>query len=102
MESGDFDLSAIPGRAALILTQSWCPQWKTMFSYLAEAEKRLPDLSILYTEYDLVSWFEPFMAFKENAYENREIPYVRYYRDGICTGTSNFVSLEGFLHRLEL
>jgi hypothetical protein len=98
MEKGEFELP--PGRAAVILTQSWCPQWKAMKSYLEEAERRLPGLSILYIEYDRVPWFEEFMAFKERNFDNREIPYVRYYSEGKCTSQSNYVSLEGFLYAL--
>jgi len=106
MEKGEFEIkdllgAEIPGQenAAIILTQSWCPQWTAMKNYLPEAEKREPGLAIFYIEYDQVSWFEEFMAFKENTFSNREIPYVRYYREGKCTAWSNYVSLEGFLHR---
>ncbi|MDR1143580.1 MAG: hypothetical protein LBK77_05075 [Spirochaetaceae bacterium] len=102
MEQGEFDGSLIRGSAALILTQSWCPQWKAMKSYLEEAESRFPGLDILYVEYDTAPWHEAFMGFKERRFANREIPYVRYYRDGTCTGQSNYVTLEGFLHRLGL
>jgi hypothetical protein len=105
METGSFELPELTGsgaaeRAALILTQSWCPQWKAMKNYLEEAEKSLPGLKIFYIEYDLAPFFEEFMAFKENTYNNREIPYVRYYKDGKYSSSSNYVSLEGFLHRL--
>jgi hypothetical protein len=100
LESGAFDLSSAAGPAALIMTQSWCPQWKAMLSYLPEAEKRLPGLSIFYVEYDTLPFFDQFRVFKETAFNNREIPYVRYYQDGTGTGESNYVSLEGFLHRL--
>ena len=97
---GEFELPEPADLAALILTQSWCPQWKAMKNYLSDAEKALPGLKIFYIEYDLVPFFEDFMTFKENTYKNREIPYVRYYKDGKCVSTSNFVSLDGFLHRL--
>ena len=101
MEKGDFELPELfDTNSALILTQSWCPQWKAMKSYLGEAEKSLSGLKIFYIEYDLASFCDEFMAFKENTFENREIPYVRYYKDGKCQSWSNFVSLEGFLHRL--
>ena len=100
MEKGIFELPEISGQAAIILTQSWCPQWKAMKNYLPEAEKSLPGLGIVYIEYDNTPFFEEFLAFKETVFENREIPYVRYYREGTCTGWSNFVALEGFLHRL--
>jgi len=101
MESGEFELPVAVGLVTVILTQSWCPQWKAMKNYLPEAEKRLPGLEILYIEYDQVPWFEEFMTFKENTFNNREIPYVRYYRDRTCSGWSNYLSLEGFLHRLD-
>ena len=99
MKNGDFELPELDGPAAFILTQSWCPQWTAMKNYLGEAEKRLPGLKIFYIEYDLSSFFEEFMTFKENTYENREIPYVRYYKEGKYSSWSNYVSLEGFLHR---
>ncbi|MDR1505594.1 MAG: hypothetical protein LBI67_00675 [Treponema sp.] len=100
MKNGAFD--PFPGTGALILTQSWCPQWKAMKKYLSEAENRpsAAGSSILYVEYDTRAFFESFMAFKENTFKNREIPYVRYFRDGVFSGESNYVSLQGFLHRL--
>ena len=106
METGSFELPELTGsgaaeRAALILTQSWCPQWKAMKNYLPDAEKALPGLKTVYFEYDRAPFFEEFLAFKENTYKNREIPYVRYFIDGKCAATSNYVSLDGFLHRLE-
>jgi hypothetical protein len=97
MEKGEFDPSLL-GYTAVILTQSWCPQWKAMRSYLEKADG--PDIFILYIEYDLVPWSAEFMDFKERHFDNREIPYVRYYRNGTCVSQSNYVALEGFLHRL--
>jgi hypothetical protein len=106
MEKGEFVLPEMSGtgaaqKTALILTQSWCPQWKAMKNYLPDAEKRIPGLTIVYTEYDKTPFFDDFMAFKENTYNNREIPYVRYYIDRKCDFWSNFVSLEAFLQRLK-
>jgi len=100
MEKGEFDLGEFEGKAAVILTQSWCPQWKAMKNYLPDAEKALPELKILYIEYDLTPFFDIFLDFKENTLNNREIPYVRYYVNGKFSSSSNFVSLDGFLHRL--
>ena len=106
MAKGGFELPELNGpgaaeRAALILTQSWCPQWKAMKKYLPEAEKTLSGLKTVYFEYDRASFFEEFLAFKENTYNNREIPYVRYFTGGKCVASSNYVSLDGFLHRLK-
>jgi hypothetical protein len=105
METGEFEPppegpASPKKRTALILTQSWCPQWKALKAYLSQAENQLPGLSIFYIEYDLLSWSEEFMTFKEETFDNREIPYVRYYKDGKCSSWSNYIALEGFLHRL--
>jgi hypothetical protein len=97
IKKGEFDPSLLQ-RTAIILTQSWCPQWGAMQGYLEKADR--DGLSILYFEYDKVPWFDELMAFKEQSFNNREIPYVRYYQDGKCTAQSNYVSLEGFLYRL--
>ncbi|MDR0403314.1 MAG: hypothetical protein LBH35_06980 [Treponema sp.] len=100
MEKGAFE--PIEGTGALILTQSWCPQWKAMKNYLPDAEKAGTDVTILYIEYDTEAFFDKFMEFKENTYQNREIPYVRYFQKGVFSAESNYVSLQGFLHRLNL
>jgi hypothetical protein len=77
--------------------------------WLAEAEKRLEaaypqGFSVSYIEYDIAEWkdlsHESFMEFKENHFGNLEIPYIRYYRDGVFVRDSNFVTLQGFLARL--
>ncbi|QQO11053.1 hypothetical protein [Breznakiella homolactica] len=107
MENGDFPrelLEAAP-MAAIILTQSWCPQWTAMRSYLGEAEAEAAEAdprgaAIYYIEYDKEPWFDEFMAFKENTYNNREIPYVRYYRNGAYHRDSNYIAVQGFLSRL--
>ena len=110
MESGDFDPAMLKGpAAAIILTQSWCPQWKAMKSYLPKAEEAVRalygEISIYYIEYDIEPWEslenDAFMRFKENTYNNREIPYVRYYRDGVYARDSNYISLDGFINRLQ-
>jgi len=106
MEQGDFDPSLREGEeTAIILTQSWCPQWKAMQAYLPEAEKKVPGVSLYFVEYDQADWaslsHEDFLDFKERAFHNQEIPYIRYYRKGVFHRDSNFVSLQGFLDRLQ-
>jgi hypothetical protein len=85
---------------AVVLTQSWCPQWTWMRSYLAalppETEK-----GIFWVEYDLEDFFDPLMRFKERVFGNDQVPYVRYYRDGKLAAESNFIDKGGFLRRLE-
>jgi len=106
MENGDFDASLVSGSAAaIILTQSWCPQWKAMKTYLPKVEAALADVRLYYVEYDIEPWEkldnEAFMTFKENTFHNREIPYVRYYRNGVFSRDSNYISPDGFKNRLE-
>ena len=107
METGDFTGDLIEGKAtAIILTQSWCPQWKAMQGFLPKAEEELPQAKIYYVEYDIEPWeslsAEDFMAFKENTLNNREIPYLRYYQNGVFSRDGNFISLDGFKSRLGL
>ena len=113
METGDFDPALVSGpAAAIILTQSWCPQWISMKNYLPQAEAAVgsalgvasDDVRLYYVEYDVENWEnlenEAFMAFKENTFNNREIPYVRYYQKGVFCRESNYISQDGFKSRL--
>ena len=92
-------LGAAP-RVALVLTQSWCPQWTWMRRYLEELPED-PERAVYYVEYDLEPFHEAFMAFKEEVLGNAEIPYVRYYRDGRLVRESNFIDRAGFLRLLD-
>ncbi len=88
---------------ALILTQSWCPQWRFMKAYLQDVDARLnteKEAHIYYLEYDLEDWYEEFLPFKENTFQNWDVPYVRYYRNGTCISESNFIAAPGFISRL--
>jgi hypothetical protein len=67
---------------------------------LTQGENAAPEIAFLYAEYDLEPWFESFMAFKEDSFGNREVPYVRYYREGVFSGESNYLSADGFTTRL--
>jgi hypothetical protein len=88
---------------AVVLTQSWCPQWSFMRGYLAQAAAEAGDRArIFFVEYDREPFYEDFMTFKEDGFGNREIPYVRYYRDGVLSAESNFISKQGFLSKLGL
>jgi hypothetical protein len=102
MAAGEF-ASGIVGAAAsvaVVLTQSWCPQWTRMRSYL-ESSDYGPDAEVFWVEYDLEGFFEPFMSFKEEVFGNRSVPYVRYYRGGRLAAQSNYVEPDRFLSLLE-
>jgi hypothetical protein len=105
MKTGEFDSALTGGPAvAIILTQSWCPQWKAMYAYLPQVQAARSEARLYYVEYDIEDWHtlghEAFMSFKETAFNNREIPYVRYYRNGVFHRDSNYLSLDGFIARL--
>ncbi|HET7838848.1 MAG TPA: hypothetical protein VFL04_03750 [Rectinemataceae bacterium] len=101
VERGDFDESirAAAPSVAVVLTQSWCVQWQWMRSYLEQIGEE-PGRQIFWVEYDNEDFFEPFMAFKEDVFGNREVPYVRYYRGGQFVKASNFIDKTGFLKAL--
>jgi hypothetical protein len=102
MQKGEFEadvVGAAPG-VAVVLTQSWCPQWTWMKAYLEELPES-PERAIFWIEYDNEDYYEAFMAFKEETFGNREIPYVRYYRRGQFIRESNFIDEKGFLRLLE-
>jgi hypothetical protein len=101
MATGEFgpEVTAATARVAIVLTQSWCPQWIMMRMWLDRAE-RDADCSIFFIEYDKEDFFEDFMAFKEDVFGNRSVPYIRYYRDGTFIGDGNFIGRDGFVARL--
>ncbi len=87
-------------RVALVLTQSWCPDWTFMRSFIEGANDE--GLTIFYCEYDREPFFRELMEFKESVLGNSLIPYVRYYADGMLVGDGNGeASLERFLGRFE-
>ncbi|OHD80429.1 MAG: hypothetical protein A3J97_05020 [Spirochaetes bacterium RIFOXYC1_FULL_54_7] len=98
---GDFgpEVIASAPRVAVVLTQSWCPQWVMMRMWLDRAEKDA-DATVFLVEYDKEDYFEDFMAFKEDMLGNRSVPYIRYYRDGVFTGDGNFIGKDGFVAKL--
>ncbi|HOX13090.1 MAG TPA: hypothetical protein P5117_07295 [Spirochaetia bacterium] len=101
LSRGEFEADVLGSAAsvAVVLTQSWCPQWVWMRSYL-EGLPDSPEYRVYYLEYDREPFYEEFLAFKEDTLGNREIPYVRYYRDGRLNAQTNFIAKDGFLKRL--
>lgn len=81
---------------ALVLTQSWCPQWLSMRLWLQRLAKKSPHVHIYFLEYDKSPHFGPFMQFKENHLGNDLVPYVRYFSKGEYQGDSNFCGEEHF------
>ena len=87
-------------KVAVVLTQSWCPDWFVMRRYLDALDE--PGLTVYAIVYDRLENFTDVMAFKETIFSNDLIPYVRYYRDGRLVAESNVVYLKKkFLKKLE-
>jgi hypothetical protein len=95
------EFSGISPRTAIILTQSWCPQWKAMEGYLNRMKDgqnpETDGLTVFYLCYDLLPFGEDFTRFKETRFANDQIPFVLYYNAGQLKNTSNYVSESGFL-----
>lgn len=70
-----------------------------MQGYLPELSEA-SDVAIFWVEYDKEDFFDDFLPFKEEVLGNREIPYVRYYRDGMLIKSSNYIDKNGFLRIL--
>jgi hypothetical protein len=94
---GDFgeDVRNAAPHVAVVLTQSWCPQWTWMRKYL-DAVAAAPDTTVFWVEYDRERFFDELRTFKEDSFGNREIPYVRYYRNGALAHESNYIDRGGF------
>ncbi len=86
-------------RVALVLTQSWCPQWMMMRHWLHKMDE---DLHIYWAEYEKMDSYHSFMHFKETVYGNYNVPYVRYYNGGRLVGQSNYCNRESFLDQIGL
>lgn len=101
MREGDLgaDIRGGAELVVVVLTQSWCPQWKMMTLWL-DAAAEAAGARVYYVEYDQEPFFEPFMRWKEDTFGNRSVPYLRYYRVGSLVAESNFLSRDGFLARL--
>lgn len=96
-EFGKDILGAAP-RVAVVLTQGWCPQWIHLRRKL-EGLAAPDDPAVFWVEYDTEPFFDEFMNWKEDFLGNREVPYIRYYRDGALVAESNYTDIPGFLAR---
>ena len=98
MDGSDFgqDVVGAADLVAVVLTQSWCPQWSMMSTWL-DAAVEASGAKAFYLEYDNEDFSEPFMAWKEDVLGNRSVPYVRFYRGGSLVAQSNYLSRDGFV-----
>ncbi len=96
--NGEFEntLVASKSRVIIILTQDWCSQWVDMkgWVYGVEADE---DIDIYELEYNKVDYFNEFMNFKESQWGNYNVPYLRFYKDGILVNETNYIRENEFV-----
>lgn len=90
------DVTNAAQNTAVILTQDWCPQWSAMKRYLSTFPAS--ETAVFFIEYNLETRANEYMRAKETVFGNDLIPYVRYYKNGVFVGDSNFVFREDFLN----
>jgi len=103
--NGEFGEEVIASQkhVAIILTQSWCPQWVHLNRSLESLERQHKyEIDIYELEYDKTDYFDDFLQFKENTLRNDLVPYLRYYIDGKLVGETNYVSVNEFLSMFKL
>lgn len=101
IEHGEFSAEVVGSnrKVAVIITQDWCSQWRSMCEWLELFEGE-PDLHVYEVIYNQLDCFEQFLDLKENRWRNSQIPYVRYYAGGKFLCDSNYASREVFLDNL--
>lgn len=103
MAAGDFrpEISGSAPVVAIVLTQSWCPQWAWMSAWLGPVAGEA-GVDVWQVEYDREPFFEEFMAWKEGVLGNDHVPYIRYYRAGKLARESNYIDRQGFRRHIGL
>ena len=103
IDNGEFGPDVISSniKTAIIMTQDWCHEWTSMKQWLTTL-KDLENLDIYELIYNRASYFNDFLPLKEERWQNRLIPYIRYYDNGHFSGESNYVSRDDFLGHLGL
>jgi hypothetical protein len=103
ISNGEFGDDVIKSNknVAVIMSQSWCPQWIMLNLWIKTIPKE-SDIRIYTSVYDQESYFNEFMYFKETVFLNQKVPYIRYYIDGKCVKETNYTSKGFFLNVFKL
>lgn len=96
--NGEFEdnLVSSKSRVVIILTQDWCPQWWNMKSWIYRL-KIDHDIDVYELEYNKVEYFNDFRSFKEDQLGNYNVPYLRFYKDGVLVEETNFIDKKRFI-----
>lgn len=94
VNNGEFgpDVLGYPN-VIVVMTQDWCSQWKSMKNWLYELDIK-DDFEVFEVEYNRTGFYTEFMRFKENKFENDQVPYLRFYKDGSLVKESNYMSMQ--------
>ncbi|HMK49274.1 MAG TPA: hypothetical protein VK435_04420 [Thermodesulfovibrionales bacterium] len=103
IETGEFDRDVIASnrKVVVVMTQDWCYEWTNMKKWM-DLMNDIPGLDIYELIYNAVDYFKDFLPLKERTWGNDQIPYLRYYSNGILIHSSNYVGKEDFMKLLEL
>jgi hypothetical protein len=101
MKKGEFGPEICKSKSfvVIILTQSWCPQWSGVEKMISALKDNSIDAWVYI--YDKSPLFDPFMHFKESVLGNENIPYLRYYKNGMLIHQSNAVDEDQFIYFLK-
>ncbi len=95
------DVIASNQKVAVVMTQDWCYQWTNMKNWM-DSLGDIGGLDIYELVYSAVDYFNDFLHLKEETWGNDQIPYVRYYLDGLLIHSSNYVGENDFLRVFDL
>jgi hypothetical protein len=97
IKNGEFgnDVLCSKKNVAVIMSQSWCPQWSMLNRWL-DAYADNPDIDIYVVVYDKKNYFREFLHFKETVFGNDAVPYIRYYIGGKLVKETNYTSKDFF------
>lgn len=88
-------------KVVVIMTQDWCHDWHAMEPFLPEFQDQAAFFLLVY---NLHPDFDAIREFKEDVFDNREIPYIRYYHGGQLIAKTNQLpkrTFEALLKRTE-
>lgn len=103
IDKGEFNSDVVLSKqkVVVIMTQDWCPQWTAMKRWVYDLETQ-EDIDVYELIYNKFNYYNKFMEFKESIWKNYEIPYLRYYKNGVLFKESNYVGKLTYQNTLEI
>ena len=98
MENSEFgnDIINSKNKVVVVMSQDWCPQWMALKCWIFEVETN-EDIDVYELEYNKTEYFDEFMNFKENQWKSHNVPYLRFYKDGILIEETNYIDKDHFM-----